>query len=271
MIRPMSRTELDWLALAAEAERLVGHEPQGRRVAATVAVAKKLEVGVQTLRRFMFARRFLEALPADARKIAVKMPAIAVATAARWKTHDPQGAAKAILDYYPGKHTLRSFSNAEAAARTASRGAGGARLANAYAKEVKERVRQGDEFETMWPIEAGSNPVKGGLAERVDATGKVDFFSVARSGDPVAMLVVGPYATPRMYSERAADWCLRALGVAAAVLGRAALIVPEDAPVAEFVGFLEGLPCDVAGHIEVLRDTVAPGKHSRGRVQGRRR
>ena len=49
---------------------MIADQPRGRRVAAVVDAARRLEVGVQTLRRFLFAHRFLVELPVDVRRIA---------------------------------------------------------------------------------------------------------------------------------------------------------------------------------------------------------
>ena len=85
------------------------------------------------------------------------------------------------------------------------------------------------------------------------------------------MLVVGPYATPQMYAERAVDWCLQAVGLCA-LHRRVALVLPERSYAAGFVCFLDSMPEGAARNVELLRDTLAAGEmpHRGGRRPRRR-
>jgi hypothetical protein len=260
----MIRKHTDWQAMAAEAERVLADQPRGRRVAATFEIARKHELGVPTLRRFLLANRFLEQLPPDIRDVAASMPAVAVATAARWHSHNPSGALGAIRDYAEGKYDVRTFEDAEAAARSARRSAVGIRLANAYAKEVEHRIDDGN-FETLWPLDARENPIVRKTDFLPDLSGKVNFFGMSRGGGkPVAVLVVGPYATPQMYAERAVDWCLRALGLRV-LHRRVALVLPENSYAAAFVRFLDGIPNDATKDLMIVRDMLPLGARARRR------
>jgi hypothetical protein len=264
----MIRKHTDWRAMATVAERMIAEEPRGRRVAATVEAARDLRLGVQTLRRFLLANRFLKQLPSDIRHVASSMPAVAVATAARWHDHDPSGAFKAIRDYAAAKYDVRSFVDAEAAARSARRSAVGIRLANAYAREVEHRAGDGN-FELLWPVDDWVDPIVGRTESLPDLSGKVDFFAASKHGSPVAVLVVGPYATPQMYAERAVDWCLRALGLRA-LHRRVALVLPEHSYAAAYVRFLDGIPNDAAKHLMIVRDMLPLGEKPRRARQVRR-
>jgi hypothetical protein len=266
----MIRKHIDWRSVAAQAERMIADEPRGHRVAGVVEAARRLEVGVQTLRRFLFAHRFLMELPVDVRRVAASMPAVAVATAARWHAHNPAGALDAIRDYAEKKYDVRTFVDAEAAVSSARRSAVGARLANAYAKEIEHRLGDGS-FEMLWPPDGDWENVGGRIPMRADLSGKVDFFAASQRGDPMAVLVVGPYATPQMYTERAVDWCLRAVGLCA-LHRRVALVLPERSYGAGFVRFLDSMPEGAARNVELLRDTLAAGEapHRGGRRPRRR-
>ena len=62
------------------------------------------------------------------------------------------------------------------------------------------------------------------------------------NGSTVAALIAGPYGEPRIYRARAADWCLRVLGLTYYHEQVALILPPEvkaEGEVKRYVGLLE--------------------------------
>src|SRR5664280_624121 len=109
-----------WTRIAERLERQLADAPSGGRERALARFAEDGEIGRQTLRTYLAAKRTLLDLPLGLRRKAEKtIPATSLETAGRWMTHHKSGAVASLRAYAMGEHTVRSFAAAEAAARDA--------------------------------------------------------------------------------------------------------------------------------------------------------
>jgi len=240
----MRATGRDWMAIAEKAATMIGDPAQGEKETALDAASAELKVSPKSLRSYLVARGFVELLEESARVQAMAMPAAAVEVIARWQRHDPKGALCAIDMYARGQHTVRSLLAAEAAARPPRSGLGGRRLELVYRDEIEGRL---GELQPVWP--RSSRPLyfsDDKTAALPNPSGKADLVrplryrkegpAVGKSG--CAIIIVGPYTAVELYKRRAADWCLRALGLTY-FHDHVALVLPGSVARRAFIAVLE--------------------------------
>lgn len=246
------KSQRDWQRIAEQAAEEISKAPQGRKEAVLANIASRLDIGAQTLRTYLLAYRFTVSLPADLRRAAAGMPAIAVEIAARWSAYDAEGAGAAIKAYAAGKHSIRTFARAETAARRSSGAMTGKQHERTYRDMVAGRIKR---LKTICPASPHVRMRQCWFSGLGDPSGKADFVMQFRPGkkdSTVAVLVVGPYSVPHAYDGRAIEWCLRALGLT--YFHRyVALVLPPDAPSDGFEDFLAHAPSAEA-LIQLVRD-----------------
>jgi len=225
----------------------------GKREAATLAFGKVVGLAADTLRTYAMARRYLRSIEAINESLARNLraaPVLAVATLARWQAQDPVRAMEAAQGVAKGLYTVRALRTAERMART---GPGGPQTPKAiWLRSLLAKKgylwgaprpgdsRFGDSVDFTAPyfdlpkllwLEGrvpGLSTMIGGyfsLPGPSDRHYKVDLFA-GEQERRVALLLVGPYANPRHYVDRAADWMLKASGLAL-FYPHAGLLLPE--------------------------------------------
>jgi hypothetical protein len=245
-----------WTRIVERLERQLADAPSGGRERALARFAEGGEIGRQTLRTYLAAKRTLLDLPLGLRRKAEKtIPATSLETAGRWMTHHKSGAIAALRAYAMGEHTVRSFAAAEAAARDPGSFSGARKTTRNYPAMVEARLHtleplRPPRHDMKWERLADAEPWSGG-----DPTGKADFLlRAAAVRGTIAVLAVRP--SPRAYDV--ASWCTWALGTAA-VHGQAVLVIPHDAPADEFMDFVKWLG-DAASKLYLMRDPTPPGE-----------
>ena len=265
----MPNPDRDWQRIANEANDEISLAPQGRKEALLGEIAERLDIGVQTLRTYLLADRFVRSLPQPSRSEAGKLPAIALETAARWSRHDPAGAARAISEYAAGKSSIRSLARAEVAARRAGGVLSSAQQRQNYKAVLSRKLHQ---LELVWPADPKDRLQDCVQTDDEDPSGQADFMAevvfddltrIRRTGRFIAVVVVGPYSVHRAYDGKAVDWCLRTLGLTF-FHDQIALILPQGAPFEAFVEFLARTP-SADKHIQLLQELSEEASSSRSR------
>ncbi len=250
----------DWRALAAAAMPGIDAARQGEREAALAAAAETAAVKPQTLRTYLKAARFEATLDDELRQVTRHIPPIALEAAARWYARDPEAAGKAMRGYAQGGYQVHQFIKAEQAARP-SEDAGLRPLGRRKSDYRRALLTRLGGLERLWPdperYAFASTPIVDEAA--ADASGVADLLLICDGATSLAILIVGPYSEPRHYTARAAEWVLRALGLAY-YHEKTALILPPEAGAASerYVRLLkavsrERLP-EVRYRVELLCD-----------------
>jgi hypothetical protein len=256
----------DWNHIAEEASREIDAAPLGGREAALEANAGRWKIKPPTLRTYLLASRFLKSLPADVADAAKAMPAIALETAARWHAYDPVGALSAMKTF----HSIRSLARAEFAARRAKGSESITQKMRRYGETIKDQLHL---LTDLWPDRPPCPIRECRASEMHDRSGKADFMVEhweRRSSDAMAVVVVGPYSVASAYDGRAADWCLRALGLTY-FHDHVALLLPRGARAEAFVEFLARTP-EAHKHVQLVEereDATDAGGGQRGGIRRR--
>lgn len=243
----------DWWVVAEKMEVALQTAQPGKREAATLAFGKVVGLAADTLRTYAMARRYLRSIEAIDESLARDLraaPVLAVTTLARWQAHNPVRALEAAQGVAKGLYTVRALRVAERKARS---GPGGPQTPKAIwlrSLLAKKGYLWGAPRPGDLPFEVGLDfaapdfdlpkllrlegrvsrfpTMVGGyfsLPHPNDRNFKVDLFA-GEHERRVALLLVGPYANPRHYIDRAADWMLKASGLAH-FYPHAGLLLPE--------------------------------------------
>jgi len=220
---------MDWKTQARKARSLLKEAPHGGREA--VLRTEGFTGGVNTIRRWAFAMKYLERLKREAPAVHGSVsdaPFSSVETLARWASLDWEAALRGAEELTAGRKTRADLLDSLAAAKQSAKKPTGESLATGYRARLKDSVP-----ELVRNI-VGGMITDASVNYREDHDPPVDFKLLRVGPDgrtsSVIVLVVGPYQNGEIYRKRVHDWVFRALAFAW-VHGCVVMLLPDPSQV----------------------------------------